>query len=51
MKVQYKNIKKRNGKKGRVGLPTRSYFGLWKNLYHDVAVNPQNLTEIGAAGY
>jgi hypothetical protein len=24
---------------------------LWKNLYHVVAVNPQNITEIGAAGY
>ena len=51
MKAQYKNIKKRNGRTGRGGPPTWPYYDTMdKLLRHDVAVNPQNIAEIGAAG-
>jgi hypothetical protein len=50
MKAQYKNIKKRNGRTGRRGPPTWPYYDTMdKLLRHDVAVNPQNIAEIGAA--
>ncbi len=52
MKAQYKNIKKRNGKTGRGGPPSWPYFDTMDELLrHDVAVNPQNIAEIGAAGF
>jgi hypothetical protein len=52
MKAQYKNIKKRNGKTRRGGPPSWPYFDTMdKLLRHDVAVNPQNIAEIEAAGF
>ncbi|EFX63761.1 hypothetical protein DAPPUDRAFT_335016 [Daphnia pulex] len=51
MKAQYKNIKKRNGQTGRGGPPSWPYFDTMDELLrHDLAVNPQNIAEIGAAG-
>ena len=52
MKAQYKNIKKRIGKTGRGGPPKWPYYETMEELLrHDVAVNPQNIVEIGAAGF
>jgi hypothetical protein len=52
MKAQYKNIKKRNGKTGRGGPPSWPYFDKMDELLrHDVAVYPQKISEIEAAGF
>ncbi|EFX62192.1 hypothetical protein DAPPUDRAFT_252409 [Daphnia pulex] len=52
MKAQYKNIKKRNGKTGRGEPPSWPYFDTMdKLLRHYVAVNPQKIAEIEAAGF
>ena len=51
MKAQYKNLKKRIGKTGRGGPPKWPHYETMDELLrHDVAVNPENIVEIGAAG-
>lgn len=52
MKSQYKNIKKRIGQTGTGRPPTWPYYDEMDELLrHDVAVNPQNIVEMGAAGF
>ena len=52
MREQYLNIKKRNGRTGSGPPPTWPNFGTMDELLqHDLAINPQNIVEMGANNF
>ncbi len=52
MKATLRTIKLRLGKTGAAGGTKLPYFEVMSNLLgHDVAINPNNIAEAGAAGF